>query len=101
MVTAGCLLLGVGSAFLVTRTDLPGRRAFGVLAALPLAVPTYIAAFAWVSTVDGFAGFWAAALVLTLCCYPYVFLPVAAALAGADPAQEEVSRSLGRGRWPP
>ena len=52
-------MLGVGTAFLVTRTDLPGRRVFGVLAALPLAVPTYVAGFAWVSTVDGFAGFWA------------------------------------------
>ncbi|SCL52008.1 iron(III) transport system permease protein [Micromonospora yangpuensis] len=99
VVTVACVLLGVGSAYLVTRTDLPGRRVFAVLAALPLAVPTYIAAFAWVSTVDGLAGFWPAALVLTLCSYPYVFLPVAAALRGADPAQEEVSRSLGRGGW--
>jgi iron(III) transport system permease protein len=49
--------------------------------------------------VDGFEGFWAAALVLTLCSYPYVFLPVAAALTRADPAQEEVSRALGRGLW--
>jgi iron(III) transport system permease protein len=99
VVTLACVILGVGTAFLVARTDLPARRVFGVLAALPLAVPTYIAAFAWVSTVDGFDGFWAAALVLTLCSYPYVFLPVAAALAGADPAQEEVSRSLGRDPW--
>ncbi|WP_131769768.1 ABC transporter permease [Candidatus Protofrankia californiensis] len=99
VVTAGCVVLGVGSAFLVTRTDLPARRLFAVLAALPLAVPTYIASFAWVSTVDGFEGFWPAAAVLVLCSYPYVFLPVAAALAGADPAQEEASRSLGRGAW--
>lgn len=99
VVTTACVVLGVGSAFLVTRTDLPARRAFAVLAALPLAVPTYLAAFAWVSTVDGFEGFWPAALLLTLCSYPYVFLPVTAALAGADPAQEEVSRSLGRGAW--
>lgn len=99
VVTAGCLVLGVGSAFLVARTDLPGRRIFGVLAALPLAVPTYIAAFAWISTVDRFEGFWPAALVLILCSYPYVYLPVAAALAGVDPAQEEVSRSLGHGAW--
>lgn len=99
VVTAGCVLLGVGSAFLVTRTDLPARRLFGVLAALPLAVPTYVAGFAWVSMVDGFAGFWAAAAVLIACSYPYVFLPVAAALAGVDAAQEEVSRSLGRGPW--
>ncbi|WP_434743922.1 ABC transporter permease [Micromonospora sp. SH-82] len=99
VVTIACVLLGVGSAYLVTRTDLPARRAFAVLAALPLAVPTYIAAFSWVSLVDALEGFWPAALVLTLCSYPYVFLPVAAALRGADPAQEEVSRSLGRGGW--
>ncbi|GIJ20292.1 ABC transporter permease [Micromonospora lutea] len=99
VVTVACVLLGVGTAFLVTRTDLPGRRLFAVLAALPLAVPTYIAAFAWVSTAPRLAGFWPAALVLTLCSYPYVLLPVAAALRGADPAQEEVSRSLGRGGW--
>ena len=97
VVALACVALGVGSAFLVTRTDLPGRRAFGVVAALPLAVPTYVAGFAWISTVDSFAGFWAAALVLTLCSYPYVYLPAAAALAGADPAQEEVARSLGDG----
>src|SRR5262249_6488428 len=99
VVTAACVVVGVGAAFLVTRTDLPGRRPFGVLAALPLAVPTYVAGFAWVSTVGGFEGFWPAALVLTLCPSPCVFLPVAAALAGTDPAQEEVARSLGRGPW--
>lgn len=99
VVTAACAVLGVSSAFLVVRTDLPGRRLFAVLAALPLAVPTYIAAFAWRSSIDGFEGFWAAALVLTLCSYPYVFLPTAAALINADPAQEEVSRSLGRSAW--
>ncbi|HWG98437.1 MAG TPA: iron ABC transporter permease, partial [Pilimelia sp.] len=98
VVTAGCAVLGVAAAFLVTRTDLPARRAFGVLAALPLAVPTYVAGFAWLSTVDA-TGFWAAALVLTLCSYPYVYLPVAAALAGTDPAQEEAARCLGHGPW--
>jgi iron(III) transport system permease protein len=99
VVTLGCAAMGVAAAFLVARTDLPGRRLFAVVAALPLAVPTYVAGFAWVSTVDGFTGFWAAALVLTLCSYPYVYLPVAAALANTDPAQEEVARSLGQGPW--
>ncbi|MFI2367979.1 ABC transporter permease [Streptomyces sp. NPDC018833] len=102
LVTAACTVLGVGSALLVTRTDLPARRLFGVLAALPLAVPSYVAGFAWVSAFTGvvrFEGFWAAALVLTLVSYPYVYLPVAAALRGVDPAQEEVARSLGRGSW--
>ncbi len=99
VVTAGCLVIGVGTALLVTRTDLPARRFFAVVAALPLAVPTYVAGFAWVSLVDGFHGFAAAALVLTLCCSPYVYLPTVAALAGTDPATEEVARALGRGPW--
>lgn len=105
VVAVGCLVLGVGSALLVTRTDVPGRRAFAVIAALPLAVPSYVAAFSWVSVADlrsstaQFEGFWAAALVLTLYTYPYVYLPVAASLVGADQGQEEVARSLGRGPW--
>ncbi|OKI49726.1 ABC transporter permease [Micromonospora sp. CB01531] len=99
VVTAACAVLGVGTALLVTRTDLPGRRVFGVLAALPLAVPTYVAGFAWTATVTGFEGFWAAALLLTVCSYPYVFLPAVAALNRTDPGQEEVSRSLGKGPW--
>ncbi len=35
---------------------------------------------------------------MTLAVYPLVFLPVAANLRNADPAQEEVARSLGLGR---
>ncbi|MFG2054423.1 ABC transporter permease [Micromonospora sp. NPDC048930] len=99
VVTAACTVLGVATGLLVARTDLPARRAVGLLAALPLAVPTYVAGFAWTATVTGFEGFWAAALLLTLCSYPYVFLPTVAALHRADPGQEEVSRSLGRGPW--
>ena len=96
-VTAACLVIGVSLAGLVVRTGLPGRRAWGVLVALPLAVPSYVAAFCWLSLfprLDGFAG---SALVLTLVSYPYVYLPVVAALARIDPAHEEVARSLGRG----
>lgn len=96
-VTLGSLILGIGLAWLVTRTRLPGRGFWTVVMALPLAVPTYVAAFAWLSFFPGFGGFGGSFLVLTLCCYPYVFLPVAATLELSDPAQEEVARSLGRG----
>lgn len=96
-VTACCVLLGTGMAWLTTRTDLPWRRGWAVLAALPLAVPSYVAAYAWVSVVPSVAGFTGSLLVLTACSYPYVYLPVVAALRRADPALEEVSRSLGRG----
>jgi len=37
--------------------------------------------------------------VVTCAYYPLVYLPVAAALRGLDPALEETARSLGRGAW--
>ncbi|HEU0101537.1 MAG TPA: iron ABC transporter permease [Mycobacteriales bacterium] len=94
-VTAACLVLGTALAWLTTRTDLPGRRLWAVAAALPLAVPTYVAGFAWVSFLPAAAGGVGAFAVLTLCCFPYVLLPVGAALRHVDPAQEEVARSMG------
>jgi iron(III) transport system permease protein len=98
-VTLLCLVIGVSMAWLTTRTALRGRRWMTVVAALPLAIPTYVAAFAWISVFPGLSGFSGSVLVLTMCSYPYVFLPVAAALSRLDPALEEVSRSLGQGPW--
>ncbi|MER5577913.1 ABC transporter permease, partial [Streptomyces massasporeus] len=96
-VVAACLVLGVSLAWLTVRTRLPGGRAWSALATLPLAVPSYVAAFAWLSAEPDLAGFGGAALALTLVSFPYVYLPVAAALRGIDPAQEEAARSLGHG----
>jgi iron(III) transport system permease protein len=95
-VTVLCLAIGIGLAALVTRTRLPGRHALGILVALPLAIPSYVAAFAWVAAVPWARGFVGATIVLTACTYPYVYLPVAAAMRSIDPSLEEVSRSLGR-----
>ncbi|MFE9100295.1 ABC transporter permease [Actinomadura geliboluensis] len=97
VVVTACLVLGISLAWLTVRTALPGARAWAVLATLPLAVPSYVAAFAWLSAVPGMSGFAGSAVSLTLVSYPYVLLPVAAALRGIDPAQEETSRSLGAG----
>lgn len=99
LVTAFSVVIGVGLAFMATRTDVPGRRVIATLAPLPLAIPSYVAAFAWISVVPEIAGLVGAVLVLTLCCYPYVYLPVFAALRRADPGLEEVARSLGRTPW--
>jgi iron(III) transport system permease protein len=95
VVTAACVVLGVGFAVLISRTDIPGRRALTVALTLPLALPSYLLAYLWVSTVPEIAGFWGAALVLTLVSYPLVMMTTLAALSRADPAQEEVARSLG------
>ena len=114
-VTAAGVAIAVPLAWLVTRTDLPGRRFFGVAAALPLVIPSYVAALALLGALGprgllqrllegpfgverlpeiyGFPGAFAA---LTLSTYPYVFLLTAAALRDLDPSLEEASRNLGR-----
>jgi len=96
-VTLGCVLIAVPAAWLVTRTNLWGRSVWRVVLALPLSVPSYLAAFAWVSWRPGIAGFWGAALVLIAVSYPYVYLPVAAAMTRLDPAIEELAEIHGRG----
>jgi iron(III) transport system permease protein len=98
-VTALSLVVGVSLAWLATRTTLPGRQGWAVVAALPLAVPSSVAASVWIAAFPRLDPFLGSVLVLTLCCYPYVLLPVAAMLHRADPALEEVARSLGRGQW--
>ena len=45
-VTALSLVVGVCSAFFVIRTNLPGYRFFAVVLVLPLAMPSYVAAYA-------------------------------------------------------
>lgn len=114
-VTAASVVIAVPLAWLTVRTDLPARRLWVVLTALPLAVPTYIGGFVVIAAfgprgivqgwleplgvdrlpdIYGFRGAW---LVLTLFSYPYVLLPVRAALRRLDPGLEEASRMLGVG----
>ena len=98
-VTAVSVVLGVGAAWLIERTTLRGRRIWAVLAALPLAIPSYVAAFSWIALLPDITGFTGAVVVLSLSCFPYVYLPTAAALRRLDPAMEETSRSLGIGPY--
>jgi len=117
-VTAASIVLAVPLAWLTTRTDLPFRRVWVVLPALPLVIPSYVAGFIVVAAlgprgmlqqaldgpfginrlpdIHGFAG---ALLTLTFLSFPYVVLTVRAAMLRIDPAMEESSRSLGRGNW--
>ena len=97
--TLACTVIGVAVAWFVERTDLPGRRAWAVLAALPITVPAFVTSYSWVSITPAVQGFWGAAGIVTLAYYPLVYLPVAAVLRGTDPALEESARSLGMGPW--
>lgn len=94
-VTVCSLVLGIGAAFAVVRTDVPGHRALFVLLVLPLAMPSYVAAYAWISWIPALAGFWGAVLVITSISFPFVMLPVAASLRRLDSRQDDVARSLG------
>src|SRR6202044_2386108 len=93
-----CVVVGTLAAWFVERTDIPGRRLWAVLVVIPLGIPDFVVSFGWRAIFPAFSGFWAATLVMTLALYPLVYLPVAASLRNADPAQEEVARSLGAGR---
>ena len=116
-VVAATIAIGVPLAWLVVRSDLPGRRLWAVAAALPLVIPSYVAALALlgafgprgllqrlleepfgVERLPEIYGFPGAFLALTLSTYPYVFILTAAALRALDPALEEAARGLGRSR---
>ena len=112
-VVVAAIVVAVPTAWLVTRTDLPGRRAWAVAVALPLVIPSYVAAFCLlgffgergllqqalgVERLPDPTGYWGAVAALTLSTYPYVFLLTQAALRDMDPALEEAARSLGVAR---
>lgn len=93
------IFLGVGGAWLVERTTLPGRAVIKVALAAPLAIPAFVASYGWASAIPSLNGLWAAVLVATLAYFPLVYLPALAAIRGLDPALEETARTLGMGSW--
>lgn len=92
-------ILGVGSAWLVERTTLPGAGFWRVALVAPLAVPAFVNSFAWASFQPALSGRAGAVLVTSLSYFPFVFLPVAAVLRSMDQGLEEAARSLGLGPW--
>ena len=105
LAVAGSLsaVLGVPTAWLVATCEFPGRRIFSWALVLPLALPTYVAAYAygdiqsallpvqvWVKNTWGLDAFLAAevtlrygtvSLILASVLYPYVYLAARAAFA--------------------
>lgn len=93
------IVIGTACAWLVERTDVPLQRGWHVLLAAPLAVPAFVNGFGWVSLTHRVEGFGGAVLIVTLSYYPLVYLPVAAALRGLDPALEEAAYTLNHSAW--
>ena len=119
--TAGLsLLLGVSTAWLVACCEFPGRRFFEWALILPLAIPTYIAAFAyfdlldrltplliWVRTnISPEAMTWLSdmmvypvtTVVLAAVLYPYVYLVARAAFSRQGSSSPKRRRRLATSR---
>lgn len=109
------LLLGVSTAWVVTRFDFHGRRLWEVALVLPLAMPTYVLAYVY-NHLLGFGGpvehlwqtvagpqarifspqsFWGATLVMALDTFPFVYLLTRSALLSLNVSFEEVARTCG------
>lgn len=121
-VGGGVLLIGVGTAWLVTLCRFPGSRLFEWALLLPLAAPAYVLAYTYTDFLE-FAGpvqtglrnlfgwsiqdYWfpnirsleGAIAMLTLVLYPYVYLLSRVAFLEQSAYTLEASRSLGCGPW--
>lgn len=118
----GTMVIGTGSAWLVVMCRFPGQRIFEWALLLPLAVPTYVIAYAYTDFLQ-YAGplqTWlrelfdwgrgdyyfpnirslgGAATLITLVLYPYVYLLARAAFLEQSVCALDVGRTLGRGPW--
>jgi len=116
-------LLGTGSAWLVTAYEFPSRRALTWALLLPLAVPTYIIAFAYLdllhpigpiqSAIRALLGYdsprqfrlpdlrsiYGAIFVLGFVLYPYVYLSTRVMFMTQAASLLEAARTLGAGRY--
>ncbi len=118
-VTVCAVVIGVTLAWFVIRTDLPGRKMWQWLLALPLVIPPYVGAVTYIIVfgpsgwmrdfwrdtpwlVEMFGNypiniysFWGVFFVLTMFTYPYVYLIACASLRKMNRNFEEVARSQG------
>lgn len=109
------LVLGVSTAWMVTRFEFPGRRLWEIALVLPLAMPTYVLAYVY-NYLLGFNGpieqlwqmmagpqarifspqsFWGVTLVMALDTFPFVYLLTRSALLSFNVSFEEVARTCG------
>ncbi|WP_187774754.1 ABC transporter permease [Billgrantia pellis] len=118
----GTMVIGTGTAWLVVMCRFPGRRLFEWALLLPLAVPTYVIAYAytdflqfagplqsWLRELFGWShgdyyfpnirSLGGAATLMTLVLYPYVYLLARAAFLEQSVCVLDVGRTLGRGPW--
>ncbi len=115
--TAGAIAAGTLLAFLLVRTDLPGKGWLRTLLIMPYAIPPFFGAIAWAQLL-GPQGYlmrpalsllgvtqapfsiysaWGIVFVMAIHYFPFVFLAVTAALERMDASLEEAARTSGAG----
>ncbi|MGB3298543.1 MAG: iron ABC transporter permease [Phormidesmis sp.] len=122
-VGVGVLIVGVGTAWLVTMCAFPGDRIFEWALLLPLAAPAYLLAYVYTNWLEYFGpvqtglrtlfgwqsasdywfpnvrSLWGAIAMFTLTLYPYVYMLARVAFLEQSVCTLEASRSLGCGPW--
>lgn len=122
VVGVGVALVGGSTGWITARFDFPGSRVFGWLLVLPLAMPGYVVAYAY-SDLLQFSGpvqttlresfgwrpreYWfpeirslgGAAFLFVCVLFPYVYLPVRAAVQATPASLVEAGALTGRSPW--
>jgi iron(III) transport system permease protein len=116
------VVIGTGCAWLVVMCEFPGRRWLDWALVLPLAMPTYVLAYAYTDFLQftgpvqtlirgltgwGWQDYWfppihspgGAVFVLSMALYPYVYVLARAAFLDQSVCALEVSRTLGCSPW--
>lgn len=106
-------LIGYLFAFAVTRTEMPGRRLFHIMAMLPILSPPFVISLAMILLFgrsgvitktllhirnNNVYGFGSLVVVQTLALFPLAYLNLKGVLESIDGSVEDASRSLGAGR---
>jgi molybdate transport system permease protein len=115
LATVVCLVLGVPLAWLLARSDLPGRGVLRALVTVPLVLPPVVGGLALLLVLgrNGIIGqyldawfgislpFTTAGVVVAeaFVAMPFLVIAVEGALRGADPRYEEAAATLGASRW--
>jgi iron(III) transport system permease protein len=110
------IALGVPLAFCLARLPIPGKSLLVALAALPLVLPSFVAAYALVlllgragiitrflrdigipfTSIYGMTGL---TIVFVMTLFPFVIFPTLAAFKAVEVSVEEAAQNLGSSRW--
>ncbi|MFC3126322.1 ABC transporter permease [Pseudoroseomonas globiformis] len=117
------VLVGTGTAWLTSNYRFPGRRLLCVALVLPLALPTYVAAYAWLDVLHPagpvqtglrrmlgltdpraiplpeIRSAWGCILVMGLVLYPYVYMTARIAFLTQGMEMLRAGRAAGAGGW--